>query len=119
MICHISLFPNCTLYGSLTRYCIFEAGYFPGDKTTLHICSEGRNYIDVFHLYEKHYYVRLDMHDFYARIIGDKTHVRALSISDVGEKKHIKRKKRNLCSVESVMAMNSFQGCWFILVFIY
>lgn len=76
-------------------YSIFEGGYFPGDKTTLHICSKGRNYIDVFHLYGRHYYVSLDMHVFYARIIGDKTRVRALSISDVKEKKkHIKRKKK-------------------------
>lgn len=34
------------------------------------------------------------MHGFYARVIGDKTHVRALRISDVKEKNHIKRKKK-------------------------
>lgn len=36
------------------------------------------------------------MDGFYARIIGDKTHVRAQSFSDVKEKKktHIKRKKK-------------------------
>lgn len=90
----MSYFPlNCTLYGSLTMYRVFEEGQFPGDKTTLHISSEGRNYIDVFHLYRKHYYIRLDMHGFYERIIGHKMHVRALSISDVKEKNHIKRKK--------------------------
>lgn len=33
-------------------------------------------------MYRKHYYVWLDIHSFYA-IIGDKTGVRALSISGV------------------------------------
>lgn len=48
------------------------------------------------------------MDGFYARIIGDKTHVRAQSFSDVKEKKkHTSKEKRNLYSVESMMAMNS------------
>lgn len=38
------------------------------------------------------------MRGFYERIIGDKTHVRALSISDVKEKKS-HQKKKETCSL--------------------